>query len=243
MVHPTDSDLLALVHDEPSTGRRATQTHLASCASCQLRHRTLSQADGQVASLLTLLDAPPPIIPLAVLTRRGRLGRRRRSAVAAAAAILIAATAAAAVIPGTPLHRFFSGAVAKPALQSRPAPRPAPAPADTAGVAVAADSAVTIALRDRQSAGVIHVVWQSSAPQASVRAIGGDVGYTVRTGWILIENRRPALRYEITLPPTIPGVTLMMGDAVIWRSTAQADAGRPRQPLIFDLSKLEPGRE
>ena len=72
---------------------------------------------------------------------------------------------------------------------------------------MAADSDVIIALREPQSAGEIHVVWQTGAPAVSVRAIGGDVGYTVRTGRVQVENRRPALRYEIILPPTIPGVT------------------------------------
>ena len=242
MVHPTDSELLALIHQEPSVDRREVQAHLASCEPCQLRYRTLAQQDGEIASLLTLLDTPVPTIPLAGITRRGRLGRRSRSVAAAAAAILVAATAAATVIPGAPFHRFFRSVVGKPTLQTRPALRPAPVPADTAGVTVAADTDVIIALQAPQRAGEIHVVWQTGAPAVSVRAIGGDVGYTVRTGRVLVENRRPALRYEITLPPAIPGVTLMMGDKVVWRSTKQAGAGHSRQPMTFDLSKMEPRR-
>jgi hypothetical protein len=241
MVHPTDSELLALVHHESSADWQATQAHAASCEPCQLRYRALAQQDGAIASLLTLLDAPVPSVPLAGIARRARL-RRSRSVAAAAAAILIAATAAATVIPGAPLHRFFRSVGDRPALPTRPALSPVPAPADTAGVTVAADSDVIIALREPQSAGEIHVVWQTGAPAVSVRAIGGDVGYTVRTGRVQVENRRPALRYEITLPPTIPGVTLMMGDKVVWQSTKQADAGRSRQPMTFDLSKMAPRR-
>jgi hypothetical protein len=242
MVHPTDSELLALVHHEASVDRPAMRAHAASCEPCQLRYRTLAQQDGEIASLLTLLDAPTPIVPLAGITRRARLGRRPRSVVAAAAAILITATAAAAVIPGTPLHRYFHDDVGKPALQTRPALRPAPAPADTAGVTVAADTDVIIALREPQSAGEINVVWHAGAPAVSVRAIGGDVGYTVRAGQVQIENRRPASRYDITLPPTITAVTLMVGDKVVWQSTKQANAGRSRQPMSLDLSKMEQRR-
>jgi hypothetical protein len=238
MVHPTDSELLALVHHESSASRRTILAHLASCEPCQLRYRTLAQQDGEIASLLTLLDAAPPIVPLAGIARRARLARRSRS-VAAAAAILIAATAAATVIPGAPLHRYFHSAVGKP-LPDRPALRLVPAPADTAGVTVASDTDVIIALREPQSVGEIHVVWQTGAPAVSVRAIGGDVGYTVRTGRVQIENRRPALRYEITLPPAIPGVTLMVGDKVVWQSIKQANAGHSRQPMTFDLSNMPP---
>jgi hypothetical protein len=109
-------------------------------------------------------------------------------------------------------------------------------------VTVAADTELIIALREPQSAGEIHVIWQTGAPAVSVQAIGGNVGYTVRTGRVLVENRVPAMRYEITLPPAIPGVTLMVGDKVVWQSTKQADAGRSHQPMTFDLSKMEPRR-
>src|SRR6185312_9850562 len=159
MVHPTDSELLALVHGESSTGGRATQTHLASCAECQLRYRTLALQDGEIASLLTLLDTAAPIVSLASITHRGRLGRRRRSVTAAAAAIFIAATAAATVIPGAPLHRYFHRMAVQPGRPAQPTPRPAPAPVDTAGVTLAADTDVIIALREPQAAGKIHLVW------------------------------------------------------------------------------------
>jgi hypothetical protein len=109
-------------------------------------------------------------------------------------------------------------------------------------VTVAANTDVIIALREPQRAGEIHVVWHTGAPAVSVRAIGGDVGYTVRTGRVLVENRQPALRYEITLPPTLPAVTLMVGDKVVWRSTKLVDGGRARQPVTLDLSKTESGK-
>src|SRR6202521_771645 len=108
MGHPTDSELLALVHrEQPVDQPAALQAHLASCESCQLRYRTLAQQDGAIASLLTLLDAPVPPVTLAGITERPRMGWRGRSVAAAAAAILIAATAAATVIPGAPFHPFF----------------------------------------------------------------------------------------------------------------------------------------
>ncbi len=240
MVHPTDSELVALVHRELAVPQATeVRAHLASCEPCQARYRALAQEDGQVASLLVLLDAPVPTVPLATILRRAHYGRRARPVAAAIAALLAAATAAATVIPGSPLHPFFRNVVGRPTLQTRPALPPAPAPADSAGVTVPADTEVTIALRDPQSAGRIRLLWQADAPALSVRAIGGEVGYTVRMGRVLVENRRPAVRYEITLPYTVPAVTLMVGDQVLWRSSRAADPGQSRQPITFDLSQTK----
>lgn len=61
----------------------------------------------------------------------------------------------------------------------------------------------------------------------------------MRTGRVLVENRRPAVRYEITLPYTVPAVTLMVGDQVLWRSSRVADPGQSRQPITFDLSQTK----
>jgi anti-sigma factor RsiW len=240
MAHPTDSELLAVVHHEPSAD---LQAHLASCQACQLRYRDLAQQDGAIASLLTLLDAPVPTVTLSGITRRARRGRRARSVAAAAAAILIAASAAATVIPGAPFHPFFRGLVGKSSLHTRPALRPARAPADTAGVTVAGDAEVIIALRHPQNIGEIHLVWQPGAPSVSVRAIGGEVGYTVRTGKVLVENRRPAIRYEIVLPLTVRAMTLLMGNQVLWQSTNPAGGNRFRQPITIDLSKREESKQ
>jgi hypothetical protein len=240
MAHPTDSELLAVVHHEPSAD---LQAHLASCQACQLRYRDLAQQDGAIASLLTLLDAPVPSVTLSGITRRAGRGRRARSVAAAAAAILIAASAAATVIPGAPFHPFFRGLVGKSSLHTRPALRPAPAPADTAGVTVAGNTEVIIALRHPQNTGEVHLVWEPGAPAVSVRAIGGEVGYTVRTGKVLVENRRPAVRYEIVLPLTVPAMTLLMGNQVLWQSTNPAGGNRSRQPITLDLSKLEESKQ
>jgi anti-sigma factor RsiW len=240
MVHPTDSELIALVHHESSAGRPGVlRAHLASCEPCQLRCRTLAQQDGKVASLLTLLDAPVPTVPLTTITRRARHGRRSRPVAAAAAAILVAATAAATVIPGAPFHPFFRSVVGKPTLPTRPALRPAPAPADTAGVTVLADTDVTIAFRYLQTAGEIRLSWASDAAVVTVRAAGGQVGYTVRPGRVTVENQPPAARYEITIPRTIPAATLTVGHKVLWQSIVAAHPDRSRGPITFDLSKLK----
>jgi anti-sigma factor RsiW len=243
MVHPTESELLALVHHEHPVNRPAAlQAHLASCESCQLRYRTLAQQDGAIASLLTLLDAPVPAVTLAGITRRAGMARRVRSVAAAAAAILVAATAAATVIPGAPFHPFFRGLVGKPTLQTRPAQRPALAPADTAGVTVPADTDVTIAFLHPQAAGEIRLSWPSDAVAVTVRAVGGQVGYTVRPGRVTVENQPPAARYEITMPPTIPGARLTVGDQVLWQSNRAAHPDRLPGPITFDFSKLKETR-
>lgn len=243
MVHPTDSELLALVHHERSVDEPAAlRAHLASCESCQLRYRTLAQQDGAIASLLTLLDAPVPTVTLAGITRRARLGRRVRSVAAAAAAILVAATAAATVIPGAPFHSFFRDLVGKPSLQTPPVPRPAPAPADTAGVTVPADTDVTIAFLYPQTSGEIHLSRPSDAVAVTVRAVGGQVGYTVRPGRVTVKNQPPAARYEITIPRSIPAARLTLGDKVLWQSTRGVQPERSRGPITFDLSKLKETR-
>jgi anti-sigma factor RsiW len=240
MVHPTDSELIALLHHEPSVDEPTElRAHLASCKGCQLRYQTLAQQDGKVASLLTLLDAPVPTVPLTTITRQARHGRRSRAVAAAAAGILVAATAAATMIPGAPFHPFFRSVVGKTTLQTRPAMRPASAPADTAGVTVPADTAVTIAFRHPQTAGEIRLSWPSDAADVTVRAVGGHVGYTVRPGRVTVENQPPAARYEITIPRTIPAATLTVGDKVLWQSFGAAHSDRSQRPITFDLSKLK----
>jgi hypothetical protein len=102
---------------------------------------------------------------------------------------------------------------------------------------------VIIALRHPQNTGEVHLVWESGAPAVSVRAIGGEVGYTVRTGKVLVENRRPAIRYEIVLPLTVPAMTLLMGNQVLWQSTNPAGGNRSFQPITLDLSKLEASKQ
>jgi hypothetical protein len=243
MEHPTDSELLALVHHEHAVDQPvALRAHLASCESCQLRYRTLAQEDGAIASLLTLLDGPVPSVTVAGITRRARLGRRARSVAAAAAAILVAATAAATVIPGGPFHPFFRDLVGKPSLQTRPALRPVPAPADTAGVTVPADTDVTIAFLHPQTAGEIRLSRPSDAVAVTVRAVGGHVGYRVRPGRVTVDNQPPAARYEITIPRTIPAAKVTVGDKVLWQSIRAAQPDRSRGPITFDLSKLKETR-
>jgi hypothetical protein len=243
MAHPTDSELLALVHHErPVEQPAALRAHLASCEPCQLRYRTLAQQDGAIASLLTLLDTPVPAVTVAGITQRARLGRQARSVAAAAAAILIAATAAATVIPGAPFHFFFRDLVGKPTAQTRPALRPAPAPADTAGVTVPADTDVTIAFLYPQTSGEIYLSRPSEAGAVTVRAVGGQVGYTVRPGRVTVKNQPPAARYEITIPRSIPAARLTVGDKVLWQSTRAAQSDRLRGPITFDLSQLKETR-
>ncbi|HEY0351345.1 MAG TPA: hypothetical protein VGC48_04435 [Gemmatimonadales bacterium] len=240
MAHPTDSELLALVHHERSVDQPgALRAHLATCEACQLRYRTLAQQDGSIASLLTLLDAPVPTATPAGIARKARLGRRTRSVAAAAAAILVAATAAATVIPGTPFHSFFRDLIGKPSLQTRPALRPAPAPADTAGVTVPADTDVTIAFLYPQTSGQIRLSRPSDAVAVTVRAVGGQVGYMVRPGRVTVRNQPPAARYEITIPYSIPAARLTVGDQVLWQSARAAPSDRLQGPITFDFSKLK----
>jgi anti-sigma factor RsiW len=238
-VHPTESALLALAHGECSAARTAAlRMHLGRCDDCRERYEALAGTDRLVASLLACLDESPPSVPLSAVRRAASVGHPR--AIAAGIAILLAvAGAAIAAVPESPFRAWMKALGASHAASPRPAPAPGPAaPTPTSGgVTVTVDTAATIVLRRAQTAGEIRLR-RTDQPTVTVRAFGGDVGYTVSPGRVVVDNRAPASRVEIALPRGVRAAAVVVGGRVLWRMpSAQAARGSaPDSLLVFDLS-------
>jgi anti-sigma factor RsiW len=221
-MHPSDAALLALVHDELSTGESAAiRSHLAGCAACRQREAAVRSGEAQVGALLRLLDHPVPV-RAAPEARASRFGVRQ-AALAASLAVFLAGAAAAAV-PGTALNRWFQSQ-----LGSAPptTPRAAPsAPADTApaqiagGVAIPAPRALVITFAEAEAGGVL-TVRPGSRADASLQAYGGDVGYQVGDGRIAVDNRKPAGRYTLEVPATLSRLTVLVDGRSVFDSAVR----------------------
>ena len=67
-----------------------------------------------------------------------------------------------------------------------------------------------------QHTGQVRIV-RTDLATATVRALGGDVGYRVGPGRINLDNRQPAERYDITIPRSLQQFALLAGGRVLLR--------------------------
>lgn len=235
-MHPTDTALLAIVHGELwGSGAEEVRLHLDDCASCSSRRDSMRREEEATDLSLRVLDLPVPQVSAATIRTRA-LARRRIRAVAASIGALVTLASAAAAMPGSPVRAWFvrllnpTSAVSTTHLAAPVEAQPA---AD--GIEIPVQGALIIELRHAQRAGRIQIVG-SDGRTAAARAIGGDVGYVVGPGRVILDNRRPAVRYEITLPHHLTDVTLLVGGRVLWR----LKPGNPESrldTLAFDLSR------
>jgi anti-sigma factor RsiW len=201
-MHPSDAALLALVHDELSTGESAAiRSHLAICAACREREAAVRSGEAQIGALLRLLDHPVPVRG-APEARASRFGVRR-AALAASLAVFLAGAAAAAV-PGTALNRWFQSQ-----LGSAPPTAPRAAPSAPAGTAPA------------QVAGGVAIPAPRSLVITFAEAYGGDVGYQVGDGRIEVDNRKPAGRYTLEVPATLSRLTVLVDGRSVFDSAVR----------------------
>jgi hypothetical protein len=229
-MHPTDGELLALIHCEAPEGQ-LTARHTADCSECRARLEALADADRETGLLLSLLERPAPALPLAAVTRSGWRGPSGSSLAAGLAGLAVVAGAAAAVVPGSPLRSWLGGHRARdaPATSARPS-QSAPERAEGAVISLPVEGGVTIALRHRQGSGRIVLV-RSRDTLASIEAVGRDVGFTVQQGRVTVENRPPAEGYRISLPPR-PATVTVEGE-VIWRAGAEWSG----DSVVLDLAE------
>ena len=238
-MHPSDAALLALVHGELSAGETAAiRSHLAGCAACRAREAAVRESEARIGALLHLLDHPMPA-RVAPAPPHPRFGARQ-AALAASLALFLAGAAAAAV-PGTPLNRWFRSQLGSaPPTAPRaapPAPPPAPAaPAQVAGgVEIPAPKALLVTFAEPEPGGVlaIHV---TSRANAALQAYGGDVAYQVGDGRIEVDNRKPAGRYTLEVPATLPRLTVLVAGRPVFDS-----AERPLAPGLASISLAPTG--
>lgn len=110
-LHPDDGAIIRWMDDAmPQAERANMEHHFATCASCQLRGRTIAARTSRLSGLLRATDIPAPATGLRAIVRR----RRHGSTVAwkVAATLLLVFGAASAV---TPVRAWFTS-VAKTIL-------------------------------------------------------------------------------------------------------------------------------
>jgi anti-sigma factor RsiW len=233
MVHPSEANLLALLHGELAPGEAAAvQAHLAECGDCMARADELHRSDEEIGRLLRALDHDVPRLHPPIATSRGRA--LRRAAIAAAAALFGAGVAAAA-IPGTSLHRWIQGRLEVPREARSPAVAPplreaSPDEQAAGGIEVPAVRALTVSFTQPQRTGVLTVS-VAPRPVVTLHAFGGGVGYQVGDAKIVVDNRRPAERYALEIPADLRRLTVMLGGRVIFQSDGQT-AGLPANDTI-----------
>jgi anti-sigma factor RsiW len=238
-MHPSDVALLGLVHDELPAGEAATiRSHLTGCAECREREAGLRAGDARIGALLRLLDNP---VPTRVAPEGGgpRFGVRR-AALAASLAVFLAGAAAAAV-PGTALNRWFRSQLGSATPTAPRAAPPAQAAAPTApaqvagGVEIAVPRALVVTFAEPESGGVLSVHATSRAT-ASLQAYGGDIAYQVGDGRIEVDNRKPAGRYSLEVPATLPRLTVLVAGRAVFDS-----AERPLGSGLDSIPLAPPG--
>ena len=239
-MHPSDATLVAMIHGELIDGAEAgLRSHLAECGACAALEAELRAGDTEVHELLAILDhAVPRLHPPVAASRVPSL---RRAALAASLALLLAGAAAAAV-PGTPLNRWIRDRLAPsvPAGALRAVPAPARATPDdeqaAGGVEVPATRELTLVFGEPEPAGLLTVA-RADRPDVSLRAFGGAVAYQVGDGRIVVDNRRPALRYALEIPVGLPRLTVLVGGRVVFDSDH-----RPLGAAGGDTISLSPER-
>lgn len=239
-MHTTDCDLLALLHGEPVwLDADEARRHIESCRVCAARQASLWREETEQRALLSLLDVPVPLVTVATIQRRA-VARRRSVGIAASIVALVTVASAAVAFPGSPLRSWIwntpSPIATAPALSAH---RPGAENLATDGVEFPAVGIVVIELRYPQRSGQIRIV-RTNSTVATARAIGGNVGFRVGSGRVILDNRPPAASYELYLPRDLIQASVLVGGRLLVRLTAH-DAASTQDTLTFDLS-LHSGR-
>lgn len=223
-MHPTDFDLLADIHGETLEPGAATIRHVEECRICLERRHLLDREESEQRRLLGVLDVQAPLIPVGAIRRRAAV-RRSRVRVAASIGVFVTVASAAAAMPGSPVREWLRGRWAPvstaPALPKAAIPK---RNSSTDGVQVAASGSLVIMLGTPQDSGQIRIV-RTDLTIATVRSIGGDVGYRVGPGRINLDNRLPAEWYDITIPRGLERFALLSGGRVLLRIDPRHLAG------------------
>jgi len=228
-------ELLASLHAELSRRvERALGDHLASCEICRGRLESLTAEDASEAGLLSALDLPVPATSAAAVRDRARRRPRVTPLLAAAATLLVVGTAAAVMTRGSALDAWIHRVLTRPPVQT---PRPAehqPSRPVLGGIQVPRANARQIRLTRPQSSGVVRVTF-ADQDDVSAQARGGEVAYQIHGGELVLDNRVPASRYDITLPLTPPFPTILL----VGRTIDPASAGvrwRAGDSIVVDLA-------
>lgn len=245
-MHPSETTLLALVQGELSGAPlSAVLAHLEHCSDCEMKACEQLRADDEIATLLSLLDHPTPVLQPPVIARPSRAGRLRRAAVAAAVTAL-GAVATAAALPGTRVHEWLRSRWPAAVQASGPsAGRPAPVSQESiGGITVPVASELTVIFRGPQDTGAL-TVRVTDRPDATFRSWGGEVAYQVGDGRIAVDNRHPARQYALEIPPTLRRLTVVLGDRIVFQKegTQLGGGGTPNTAGAYSIPLIDRGGE
>lgn len=232
-MHLDDEQIERLRHGElPWQREKSIREHLAGCRECSSRVAEAGRDEGEVYSLLRVLDRPPPRIDANVVAARARratvLGRWRW-----AASLFVAAGVATAAFaaPGSPLSGWVREAVGlfipldnpRPAIPDR-SQRREPA---LSGVAVAPGRELLILFTTHQVSGDARVSL-IDGDEVVVRTVNGATTFTTGPGRLLIDNRRSTAMFEIQIPRAAPRVEIRLNGArVFLKEGDRVTAGHP----------------
>jgi hypothetical protein len=232
MTHPSEATLLAVAQGQPPV-EDAVQilTHLRACEPCEVRVFELIRQEREIAALLAELDHPMPARSVTEIFRKGRAREVRRGILAAGIATLCAVGAAAAALPASPVHQWIRRRLLSPEARQAPAPRPArpaaAAPDAAAGISLPAPMTLAVVLRQPQTSGVVDITLVDGG-EITLRSRGGSVAYGLETGRIVVENRLPALEYDVEVPVGMERFTLRVNDRIVFEKDGdQVRAARP----------------
>lgn len=234
-MHPTDETLLTLLHGEMTDLPRGTVSkHVSECPSCFERLIELKKDEAEQAVMLSALDLPVPPVDVTMIRRRARRWRRAPTLAAAAAAVVVTVAAA---MPNSPLRVWLRDR-STPAASTPEATPPAPTEQSAAfAIEVNPGLGFTVQIIRPQASGTIRIT-HGDQSFVTARAIGGVVSYRVQPAKLLLDNREPAERYEITLPRTLRGVRVEVGRRQVYPDGATDLA--PADSVIVTLTRNFP---
>jgi anti-sigma factor RsiW len=215
--HPDDGALVRHLDGEgPPDEQKTVSAHLAECAACARRHRTL---EAQAQALTHVLARTDPLPRPFDLRRERRAGRSRFFPWAAAAAVLLVVGAIALVVsPGRAwvLERWADVRRLVGAPRATPAPQAPPrVHADTVGIVSFTPTSDVLVVRvtARQGEGSL-LLETTTAPAASASVSNGGDGeeLIVLPGELRIANTAASrASYRVILPARLRRVVVLIG--------------------------------
>jgi hypothetical protein len=220
-MHLDEERVQRMIHGElPPAEASAARHHAAGCTECGALLEKARRDEAQVAAALLHLDHPPAPVTAESVMRRARAGGPRHLRRAAAIVFALAAAGAAYAAPGSPVPEWIERVLAgdagtAPPTLVVPVPRPEPAPPDSAGIAVAAGTALTVAVPAPPRAGFALIVLVDGTEVAAHTA--GAAAFTAGAGRILVETRADSLDLVIAIPRTALRVDVVIGGRRLFR--------------------------
>jgi hypothetical protein len=211
-MHLDDEQLQRFLHEElapPAT--MAARTHIAGCGPCRARVDAARTEEREVFALLGQLDHRLPDVRVQSIIGKSRTGRMDVMRWAAGMLVAIGVAGAAYAAPGSPVRGWVAGLVRSTVRAGDPAPSPVE-PIETpsyGGIAVAPDTALTIAFDGTARGGEVRVSLTDGA-DVVIRAASGAAEYTALEARVLVTPLMDSAIYEVEVPRAAARVEILV---------------------------------